>query len=65
MNVLPLKKSIIFVEGYKHEHYDKVIVYRNEAEYAQLQQLSNVKFAIKEMLQRQMSMRYLRGSLSG
>lgn len=47
MNVLPLKKSIIFVEGYKHEHYDKVIVYRNEAEYAQLQQLSNVKFAIK------------------
>ncbi|EGQ3633928.1 molybdopterin-guanine dinucleotide biosynthesis protein B [Staphylococcus pseudintermedius] len=42
-----IKKSIIFVEGYKHEHYDKVIVYRNEAEYAQLQQLSNVKFAIK------------------
>lgn len=24
-----------------------MIVYRNEAEYAQLQQLSNVKFAIK------------------
>ncbi|EJE4551299.1 molybdopterin-guanine dinucleotide biosynthesis protein B [Staphylococcus pseudintermedius] len=42
-----IEKSIIFVEGYKHEHYDKVIVYRNEAEYAQLQQLSNVKFAIK------------------
>lgn len=37
---------MILVEGYKHEHYDKVIVYRNEAEYEQLQQLSNVKFAV-------------------
>ncbi|MEJ7541329.1 molybdopterin-guanine dinucleotide biosynthesis protein B [Staphylococcus intermedius] len=42
-----IEKSIILVEGYKYEHYDKVIVYRNEIEYEQLQQLSNVKFAVK------------------
>lgn len=42
-----IEKSIILVEGYKHEHYDKVIVYRNEKEYTQLQQLTNVKYAVK------------------
>lgn len=42
-----IEKSMILVEGYKHEHYDKIIVYRDEAEYAQLQQLTNVKYAVK------------------
>ena len=36
--------NIILVEGYKDEHYDKVIVYRTTEELEQLKQLTCVKY---------------------
>ncbi|ARJ50424.1 molybdopterin-guanine dinucleotide biosynthesis protein B [Staphylococcus lutrae] len=42
-----IDESVILIEGYKNEHYDKIILYRNDEEYKQLQQLSNVKYALK------------------
>lgn len=38
--------SIILVEGYKDADYDKVILYRNQEEFEQLNRLSNVKYAL-------------------
>ncbi|WP_281190931.1 molybdopterin-guanine dinucleotide biosynthesis protein B [Staphylococcus schleiferi] len=38
--------SIILVEGYKNADYDKVILYRNQAEFKQLNRLKNVKYAL-------------------
>ncbi|WP_105995497.1 molybdopterin-guanine dinucleotide biosynthesis protein B [Staphylococcus agnetis] len=42
-----IKNSIILIEGYKHAPYDKIILYRNEAELHALTQLSNVKYRIQ------------------
>lgn len=41
-----MDNSVILVEGYKQAHYDKVIVYRNDAEYQQLRYLTNVVYAL-------------------
>lgn len=42
-----INDSIILVEGYKNAPYEKMIIYRNEAELHALTQLSNVKYHVK------------------
>lgn len=42
-----IENSIILVEGYKHAHYDKMILYRNKEELHALSQLSHVKYKVK------------------
>lgn len=42
-----IENSIILVEGYKHAHYDKLILYRDDKELAELNQLTGVKYRLQ------------------
>jgi len=41
-----IDSDIILVEGFKEANYDKVLIYRDDADYQQLNKLSNIQYDI-------------------